>query len=113
MAPRWTYSEANATRWRHLFDDLLAGTQSVELTLEGNGKSHCSLHIRISDVLKWLANQFRAGDADMEPYTRLKRQLRTVQPCASTANGYTPTTPSRTLTQRFESDYNRHCNAPT
>ena len=68
MAPRWTYSEANATRWRHLFDDLLGGTPSVEVPLEGNGKSLCSLRIRISDALKWLAGQFREGDADMESY---------------------------------------------
>ena len=76
MAPRWTYSEANASRWRHLFDDLLGGNPSVEVPLEGNGKSLCSLRIRISDALKWLADQFRAGDADMEPYALLKRQLR-------------------------------------
>ena len=76
MAPRWTYSEANATRWRHLFDDLLGSTPSVEVPLEGNGKSLCSLRIRISDALKWLADQFKAGDADMEPYALLKRQLR-------------------------------------
>ena len=76
MAPRWTYSEANATRWRHLFDDLIGGTPSVEVPLEGNGKSLCSLRIRISDALKWLADQFPAGNADMEPYAGLKRQLR-------------------------------------
>ncbi len=62
MAPRWTYSEGNASRWRHLFDDLLGGTTSVEVPLEGNGKSLCSLCIRISDALKWLADQFRAGN---------------------------------------------------
>jgi len=76
MAPRWTYSEANASRWRHVFDDLISGTPALEVPLEGNGKSLCSLRIRISDALKWLADQFRAGDADMEPYARLKRQLR-------------------------------------
>ena len=76
-APRWTYTEANASRWRHVFDDLLdGGTPALEVPLEGNGKSLCSLRIRISDALKWLADQFRAGDADMEPYARLKRQLR-------------------------------------
>ena len=46
------------------------------MPLEGNGKSLCSLRIRISDALKWLADQFRAGNADMEPYALLKRQLR-------------------------------------
>ena len=77
MAPRRTYSEANASRWRHVFDDLIGGcTPALEVPLEGNGKSLCSLRIRISDALKWLADQFRAGDADMEPYARLKRQLR-------------------------------------
>ena len=69
MAPRWTYSEANATRWRHLFDDLLGGNPSVEVPLEGNGKSLCSLKVRISDALKWL------GDRS-EPYAQLKRALR-------------------------------------
>ena len=76
MTPRWTYTEANATRWRHLFDDLLGGTPSVEVPLEGNGKSLCSLRIRISDALKWLADQFRAGNPSMEPYARLKGRLR-------------------------------------
>jgi hypothetical protein len=76
MAPRWTYTEANATRWRHLFDDLLDGTTALEVPLEGNGKSLCSLRIRISDALKWLADQFRAGNADMEPYALLKRRIR-------------------------------------
>ena len=61
---------------RHLFDDLLGGTPALEVPLEGNGKSLCSLRIRISDALKWLADQFRAGNTSMEPYARLKRQLR-------------------------------------
>ena len=56
-APRWTHTEANASRWRHLFDDLIGGTPALEVPLEGNGKSLCSLHIRISDALKWLADQ--------------------------------------------------------
>ena len=76
MAPRWTYSEANASRWRHVFDDLISGTPALEVPLEGNGKSLCSLRIRISDALKWLADQFKAGNPSMEPYACLKRQLR-------------------------------------
>ena len=48
--------------------DFIGGTTALEVPLEGNGKSLCSLRIRISDALKWLAGQFRAGDADMEPY---------------------------------------------
>ena len=44
--------------------------------MEGNGKSLCSLRIRISDALKWLADQFRAGNADMESYALLKRRIR-------------------------------------
>ena len=76
MAPRWTYSEANATRWRHVFDDLIGGTTALEVPLEGNGKGLCSLRIRISDALKWLADQFRAGNASMEPYALLKRRIR-------------------------------------
>ena len=77
MTPRWTYTEANASRWRHLFDDLLdGGTPALEVPLEGNGKSLCSLRIRISDALKWLADQFKAGDASMEPYALLKRRIR-------------------------------------
>jgi hypothetical protein len=45
--------------WRHLFDDLKGGTPALEVPLEGNGKSLCSLRIRISDALKWLADQFK------------------------------------------------------
>ncbi len=76
MTPRWTYTEANATRWRHVFDDLIDGTPALEVPLEGNGKSLCSLRIRISDALKWLADQFPAGNPSMEPYARLKGRLR-------------------------------------
>ncbi len=89
MTPRWTYTEANATRWRHLFDDLLGGTTALEVPLEGNGKSLCSLRIRISDALKWLADQFRAGEP---PWS--------LTPSDCTSTGPTPTTPSRTLTRR-------------
>ena len=76
MAPRWTYSEANAAKWRHLFDELIDGSMALEVPLEGNGKSLCSLRIRISDALKWLADRFRSGDSNMEPYARLKGRLR-------------------------------------
>ena len=76
MTPRWTYTEANASRWRHVFDDLIGGTTALEVPLEGNGKSLCSLRIRISDALKWLADQFKAGNADMESYALLKRRIR-------------------------------------
>ena len=76
MAPRGTYSEANAAKWRHLFDELIDGSMALEVPLEGNGKSLCSLRIRISDALKWLADRFRAGDPSMEPYARLKGRLR-------------------------------------
>ena len=69
MAPRWTYSEANASRWRPLFDDLLGDTPSVEVPREGNAKSLCSLKVRISDALKWLGDR-------LEPYAQLKRALR-------------------------------------
>jgi len=44
--------------------------------LEGNAKSLCSLKVRISDALKWLADGFRSGDPTMEPYARLKGRLR-------------------------------------
>ena len=49
---------------------------ALEVPLEGNGKSLCSLRIRISDALKWLADRFRSGDSTMEPYARLKGRLR-------------------------------------
>ena len=51
-APRWTYTEANAAKWRHLFDELIDGFMALEVPLEGNGKCLCSLRIRISDALK-------------------------------------------------------------
>ena len=54
-------SEANAAKWRHLFDELIEGSVALEVPLEGNGKSICSLRIRISDALKWLADRFRVG----------------------------------------------------
>ena len=75
-APRWTYTEANAAKWRHLFDELIDGSMALEVPLEGNGKSLCSLRIRISDALEWLADRFRSGDSTMEPYARLKGRLR-------------------------------------
>jgi len=69
MAPRWTYSEANAAKWRHLFDELIDGSMALEVPLEGNGKSLCSLGIRISDALKWLAERFRAGGLVTPPWS--------------------------------------------
>ena len=76
MAPRWTYSKANAAKWRHLFDEFIDGSMAFEVPLEGNGKSLCSLRIRISDALKCLADRFRWFDPTMEPYARLKGRLR-------------------------------------
>ena len=75
-APRCTYTEANAAKWRHLFDELIDGSMALKVPLEGNGKSLCSLRIRISDALKWLADRFRSGYLTMEPYARLKGRLR-------------------------------------
>ncbi len=59
-----------------LGDELIDGSMALEVPLEGNGKSLCSLRIRISDALKWLADQFRAGNPSMEPYARLKGHIR-------------------------------------
>jgi len=77
MTPRWTYTEANASRWRPLFDDLLAGAPPIEIPLEGNAKSLCSLKVRICDALKWLADGFhKHHNPSMKPYARLKPQMR-------------------------------------
>ena len=77
MTPRWTYTEANASRWRPLFDDLLDGAPSLEVPLEGNAKSLCSLKIRICDALKWLADGFhKRHNPSMKPYALLKPQMR-------------------------------------
>ena len=51
MTPRWTYTEANASRWRPLFDDLLNDAPPIEIPLKGNAKSLCSLKVRICDAL--------------------------------------------------------------
>ena len=71
MTPRWTYTEANASRWRPLFDDLLNDAPPIEIPLEGNAKSLCSLKIRICDALKWLADGFHkhlfAPVIDLDP----------------------------------------------
>jgi len=32
-APRWTYTEANAAKWRHLFDELIDGSMALEVPL--------------------------------------------------------------------------------
>ena len=51
--------------------------QSAAVPLEGNGKSLCSLRIRISDALKWLADGFhKHHNPSMKPYARLKPQMR-------------------------------------
>ena len=77
MTPRWTYTEANASRWRPLFDDLLDGAPSLEVPLEGNAKSLCSLKVRICDALKWLADGFhKHHNPSMKPYALLKPQMR-------------------------------------
>ena len=77
MTPRWTYTEANASRWRPLFDDLLNDAPPIEIPLEGNAKSLCSLKVRICDALKWLADGFhKHHNPSMKPYARLKPQMR-------------------------------------
>ena len=55
-----------------MFDDFLSHAMPIEVPLEGNVKSLCSLNIRICDTLKWLGDRFRYGDSTMEPYARLK-----------------------------------------
>ena len=36
MAPRWTYTEANASRWRPLFDDLIDGDYQLVIGARHN-----------------------------------------------------------------------------
>ena len=71
LPPRWTYTEANTSRWRHLFDDFIGGTTALEVPLEGNGKSLCSLRIRISDAL--LKRRIRYTATDSALRIHLKR----------------------------------------
>ena len=49
---------------------------ALEVPLEGNGKSLCSLRISISDALNGSQTAFGLGDPTMEPYARLKGRLR-------------------------------------
>ncbi len=45
--------------------------------MEGNAKSLCSLKVRISDALKWLADGFhKHHNPSMKPYARFKPQMR-------------------------------------
>jgi len=77
-SPRWTYSEANASRWRTTFDSLISGQQrELAIPLAGNARSLCSLKIRVGDALKWLADQFTShGNEAFKPYAELKPRLR-------------------------------------
>jgi hypothetical protein len=79
-SPRWTYSEANASRWRTTFDSLISGEQrELTIPLAGNARSLCSLKIRVGDALKWLADQFTShGNPAFKPYAELKPLLRFV-----------------------------------
>ena len=64
-ALRWTYTEANAAKWRHLFDELIDGSMALEVPSGATAKSLCSLRIRISDALKWLVIHYHGPT--MEP----------------------------------------------
>ena len=79
-APRWTYTEANAAKWRHLFDELIDGSKALEVPLEGNRQSLCSPCAFASQMpSNGSQTSFRAGGAGystMEPYARLKGRLR-------------------------------------
>jgi hypothetical protein len=78
---------------------------ALEVPLEGNGKSLCSLRIRISDAVKWLADRFRPGDLAKEPYARLKGRLRykaADQHSTSKSTSPSLSRPSITLTQHFK-----------
>ena len=75
--PRWTYTDANASRWRPLFDDLLANEQPLEIPLAENAKTLTSLKVRVCDGLKWLADQYAATSSDtFKPYAELKKRIR-------------------------------------
>jgi hypothetical protein len=77
-SPRWTYSEANASRWKPVFDAFISGQQSeLEIPVAGNARSLHSLKIRIGDALKWLADQFHVvGNIAYLPYADIKPRLR-------------------------------------
>lgn len=76
-APRYTYTEANASRWRPLFDSLINGESERLVPLAGNARSICSLKVRIGDALKWLADQFvLAHNTAYKAYAELKPRLR-------------------------------------
>lgn len=75
-APRYTYTEANALRWKPLFDSLADGEPERLVPLAGNGRSIHSLKVRIGDALKWLADQFTlAHNATFKAYAELKPRL--------------------------------------
>ena len=76
-SPRWTYSEANASRWRVVFDSFItAERREYEIPLAGNARSLCSLKIRIGDALKYLADQFAlTGNVAYKNYAELKSML--------------------------------------
>lgn len=76
-APRYTYTESNAARWKPLFDSLIGGEPERVVPLAGNARSLCSLKVRIGDALKWLADQFAlAHNATFKAYAELKPKLR-------------------------------------
>ena len=106
-APRWTYTEANASRWRHVFDDLIGGTTALEVPLEGNSKSLCSLRIRLTPSNGLPTSYKKRGRTEMEPYARLKHQLSHFTLCAGLRlhiKRLQPAAPSRTLTPCFARD---------
>ena len=79
MTPRWSYGESNASKWRPIFDELMRDEQSIEIPLDGNGKSLVSLKVRICDALKYLADGFDLRrDETLKPYADLKRRIRFV-----------------------------------
>jgi hypothetical protein len=76
-APRWTYSEANAARWRPLFDTIIRGETAIEIPLADNGKTLTSLKVRVGDALKWLADQYnRHRNESFKEYYTLKHRMR-------------------------------------
>ncbi len=76
-SPRWTYSEANASRWKGVFDSFITGERrEQEIPLAGNARSLQSLKIRIGDAIKFLADQFSlTGNEVFKPYAELKPML--------------------------------------
>jgi len=72
--PRYTYSADNAGRFRSVFDEAIRTRKNMLVTTASTGLSVNTLHLKVSDALRWLAQNEAAKYATLKDSTVVRRR---------------------------------------